>query len=77
MLRCLPKHSALVINMNLSPVVVRVRAAWKRRDYRRLTRPAGLYVPPQLLDEAPPVPDLPALADSADAEWLTRAGGER
>ena len=37
-LRCLPKHCALVIDMDLRPVVVRVRAAWKRRDFRKLAR---------------------------------------
>jgi type IV secretion system protein VirD4 len=37
-LRRLPKHCALVINMDLSPVVVRVRAAWERRDFRKLAR---------------------------------------
>jgi type IV secretion system protein VirD4 len=37
-LRRLPKHSALVINMDLSPAVVRVSRAWKRRGVRRLAR---------------------------------------
>jgi hypothetical protein len=64
-LRCLPKHSALVINMNLRPVVVKVRAAWKRRGYRRLSRRAGLYVPPWRLDEAVPVPELPGFVAGA------------
>ena len=47
-LRRLPKHCALVINMDLSPAVVRVSRAWKRRSVRRLAgqipapaRPAG------------------------------------
>ena len=39
-LRRLPKHSALVINMDLSPAVVRVSRAWKRRSVRRLAVPA-------------------------------------
>jgi hypothetical protein len=67
-LRCLPKHCALVINMNLSPVVVKVRAAWKRRGYRRLSRRAGLYVPPWRLDEAAPVLELPGFAAGAAPE---------
>ena len=37
-LRRLPKHCALVIGMDLSPVVVRVRAAWERRDFRKLAK---------------------------------------
>jgi type IV secretion system protein VirD4 len=43
-LRCLPKHCALVIDMDLRPVVVRVRAGWKRRDYRKLNRRGGQRV---------------------------------
>jgi hypothetical protein len=39
-LRRLPKHCALVINMDLSPVIVRVSRAWKRRGVRRLASPA-------------------------------------
>ena len=37
-LRRLPRHTALVINMDLSPAVVRVSRAWKRRSVRRLAR---------------------------------------
>jgi type IV secretory pathway TraG/TraD family ATPase VirD4 len=37
-LRRLPKHCALVINMDLAPVIVRVSRAWKRRSVRRLAR---------------------------------------
>jgi type IV secretion system protein VirD4 len=51
-LRCLPKHCALVIDMDLRPVVVRVRAAWKRRDFRKLNRQAGR---PVILAEDPVV----------------------
>jgi type IV secretion system protein VirD4 len=47
-LRRLPKHRALVINMDLSPAVVRVSRAWKRRSVRRL---------------AVQVPALPALRE--------------
>jgi hypothetical protein len=48
-LRRLPKHSALVINMDLSPVIVRVSRAWKRRGARR---PAPLLLPLQRTGEA-------------------------
>jgi type IV secretion system protein VirD4 len=37
-LRRLPKHTALVINMDLAPAIVRVSRAWKHRSVRRLTR---------------------------------------
>jgi hypothetical protein len=37
-LRRLPKHCALVINMDLAPAIVRVSRAWKRRSVRRLAR---------------------------------------
>jgi len=46
-LRRLPKHSALVINMDLSPVVVRVSRAWKRRSVRRLAVPAPALPAPR------------------------------
>ena len=39
-LRRLPKHCALVINMDQSPAIVRVARAWKRRSVRRLARQA-------------------------------------
>ena len=71
--------------MNLAPVVVKFRPAWKRRDYRRLSRrPAPLYIPYQLLDQAPPVLELdePAAEPEPVTEpvrplWLTRPGGEQ
>ena len=31
----LPEWRALVLRTNLSPVIVRLRMAWRRRDYRR------------------------------------------
>ena len=46
-LRRLPEHSALVINMDLSPVVVRVSRAWKRRSVRRLAVPAPALPAPR------------------------------
>jgi hypothetical protein len=59
-LRCLPKKCALVIDMDLRPVVVRVRAAWKRRDFRKLNRLAGR---PVILPE-----DLPVYREDLDGE---------
>ena len=60
-LRRLPKHTALVINMDLSPAVVRVSRAWKRRSVRRLARqvpvlPVPREMPEELADW--PVPQL-------------------
>jgi type IV secretory pathway TraG/TraD family ATPase VirD4 len=49
LLRMLPDWRALVIRMNLSPVVVKVRPAWRRPAYRFGRRPL-------------PVPYLPAAA---------------
>jgi type IV secretion system protein VirD4 len=85
LLRALPDWRALVVRMNLSPVVVKFRPAWKRRGYRRLTRrPAGLYVPSQFLEEAAPAAELPGSAGvpepAAPAEpvsWFTTAGGDQ
>ena len=50
--------------MDLAPAIVRVRAAWKRRGYRRAVRNARLYVPPQWVDEITPELTEPA-ADAA------------
>lgn len=61
-LRRLPKHSALVVNMDLSPVIVRVSRAWKRRSVRRLARqvlPAAAVLETPAEDLASwPAPDL-------------------
>jgi len=46
-LRRLPKHSALVVNMDLSPAIVRVSRAWKRRSVRRLARQIPALPAPQ------------------------------
>jgi type IV secretion system protein VirD4 len=54
-LRRLPKHAALVINMDLSPAVVRVSRPWKRRSVRRLAFQA---------------PALPALREIPAAELV-------
>jgi type IV secretory pathway TraG/TraD family ATPase VirD4 len=38
LLRTLPEWRALILRTNLSPVVVRLRMAWRRHDYRRARR---------------------------------------
>jgi hypothetical protein len=84
-LRRLPRHSALVINMDLNPVVVRVRAAWKRGGLLRFVRRPARGVPPWRAGEA-----LPALEALGPAElpgdaapepvpapsWANGRGGE-
>jgi type IV secretion system protein VirD4 len=50
-LRRLPKHNALVVNMDLSPVVVRVSRAWKRRSVRRLAGPVPALPAPREVPE--------------------------
>jgi hypothetical protein len=67
-LRCLPRHRALVIDMDLRPVVVRVRAAWERRDFRKLARtPQG----------APARAVLAELGRAAQDQLLTDADLDR
>jgi type IV secretion system protein VirD4 len=58
LIRTLPDWRALVIRMNLFPVVVKIRPAWKRRKIRRFTRRAGAYVPPARSGLAELLPDL-------------------
>jgi type IV secretory pathway TraG/TraD family ATPase VirD4 len=41
LLRSLPEWRALIIRGNLSPVIVRLRMAWKRRDYRHARQHRG------------------------------------
>lgn len=58
LLRMLPDWRALVIRMNLSPVIVKVRPAWRRLPYRigRHPLPVPVYVPAAWT--AAPVPGL-------------------
>jgi len=51
LLRTLPEWRALVLRTNLSPVIVRLRMAWRRRDYHRARR---ISLAPQ------PAPQIPA-----------------
>jgi len=46
LLRALPDWRALVLRLNLNPVVVKIRPAWKRRGLARLNRRAPAYVSP-------------------------------
>jgi type IV secretion system protein VirD4 len=73
LIRGLPDWRALVIRMNLSPVVVKFRPAWKRLGYR-FGRRVPVYVPrPRLAGylERDPVPAevVPALSE-ADLDRL-------
>jgi type IV secretory pathway TraG/TraD family ATPase VirD4 len=51
LLRTLPEWRALILRTNLSPVIVRLRMAWRRRDYPRGRR-AARERPPSRLQEA-------------------------
>jgi type IV secretion system protein VirD4 len=66
LLRMLPEWRALVVRGNLSPVVVRLRMAWRRHDYRHARRTAG--TPPRWLpsiEAHQPPPDW-AISDPAE-----------
>jgi hypothetical protein len=55
LLRTLPEWRALVLRTNLSPVIVRLRMAWRRRDYRRARQMAmtpELRIPDSAVDQA-------------------------
>ena len=85
-LRALPDWRALVLRMNLSPVVVKIRPAWKRFGLSRLNRRLAALVLPGRedggfpdLDEVPglaPEP-FPAAAPADGTAQLARAGGDR
>jgi len=62
LLRMLPDWRALVIRMNLSPVVVKVRPAWRRLAYRLGRHP--LPVPHMTAAAATPWLVMPALEDA-------------
>jgi type IV secretory pathway TraG/TraD family ATPase VirD4 len=75
LLRTLPDWRALVLRTNLSPVVVRLRMAWRRRDYERARRIGVLSRPPisvaddelaarRIARRQPPPPDWRAAKDT-------------
>jgi len=79
LVRGLPDWRALVIRMNLSPVAVKFRPAWKRLGYRFGHR-IPVYIPqPRPADylerEPAPAEVLPALSD-ADYDRLLNEPGE-
>jgi type IV secretory pathway TraG/TraD family ATPase VirD4 len=69
LIRMLPDRRALVVRGNLSPVVVKLRMVWKRRDYARARR---LGVTPY----QPVMVRAGRSADPFDTEELDAIGGE-
>ena len=63
LLRMLPDWNALVVRMNLSPVVVRVRPVWKRPDRRFPHRYANRPHRPAVPGRVAPLPDLDGLLE--------------
>jgi type IV secretion system protein VirD4 len=85
LLRMLPDWRALVIRMNLFPVVVKVRPAWRRLGYRlgRYPLPVPQLAPAEvvvLAEAAMPEPALPAIASAnghgGEPGPLVKAGSE-
>jgi hypothetical protein len=89
LVRGLPDWRALVLRMNLSPVIVKIRPAWKRhggRAGRRAVMVPQPVLPPLRVADAVPAPELAALAaeplpdafplpgSPARAPWLTKTG---
>jgi type IV secretion system protein VirD4 len=89
LVRGLPDWRALVIRMNLFPVIVKIRPAWKRPAYRLGRR--AVMVPQRVISplsaadtvpapelsglEAGPLPDaFPLTGPDARAPWLTKTG---
>jgi len=87
LVRGLPDWRALVIRMNLFPVIVKIRPAWKRPAYR-LGRRAVMVphpvIPPLSAADTLPAPDLaeigplpdafPLTSPAVRAPWLTKTG---
>lgn len=66
LLRALPEWRALVIRGNLSPVVVRLRMAWRRMDYRHARRVNGVHRPSTITEVGRSLHDCPE-AEVAEA----------
>ena len=76
LLRMLPEWRALVIRMNLSPVVVKVRPAWHRLAYRFGRHPLPVPCPAPALVPLLPLTDLPAFEPEAETlEPIAKANG--
>jgi type IV secretion system protein VirD4 len=78
LLRMLPDWRALVIRMNLNPVVVKVRPAWRRLGYRLGRYPLPV---PDLVPAVPPVPEPAAAVPAMNGHGgkpgpLVKAGAE-
>ncbi len=86
LLRMLPEWRALVIRGNLSPVIIRLRMAWRRHDYHHARRsaPGGREVlltgrvvtrnPPAADTDGSPIPRPPR---PRPAPWPGAPGGPR
>jgi type IV secretory pathway TraG/TraD family ATPase VirD4 len=74
LLRTLPEWRALILRTNLSPVVVRLRMAWRRRDYRHARRASP--TPRALPTEATrSLTELPDTGTGDEAAPLALNGG--
>ena len=74
LIRALPDWRALVIRMNLNPVIVKFRPAWKRLGYR-FGRRVPVYVPRQqggwtVEREPAPAELAPALSEADLAKFF-------
>jgi hypothetical protein len=67
LIRALPDWRALTLRMNLSPVIVKFRPAWKRLDYR-FGRHVPVYIPRQLAAQIPARDPGPAVLEPALSE---------
>jgi hypothetical protein len=79
LLRMLPDWRALVIRMNLHPIVVKVRPAWRRLPYRLGRHPLPVPRPLPTLLRMLELPDLPDMmpAAAAEPELIGSANGHR
>jgi hypothetical protein len=67
LIRTLPDWRALVIRMNLNPVIVKFRPAWKRLGFR-FGRRVPVYIPSQLAARIPAREPVPAELEPALSE---------
>ena len=76
LLRTLPEWRALVLRTNLSPVVVRLRMAWRRRDYHR-GQQIGLAPQPAVQISAADRPPQPLPGPVIEGELAPDDGPDR